>query len=62
VQQPSAAESWKKWVGEGGKATLAGAPDANMLPEAIKELRKRTTTGAATFLVKVKMHRGEPAK
>ena len=30
-------------------------------PEAIEELRKRTTTGASTFLVKVKVHRGEPA-
>jgi len=61
--------------GEGGKATLAGAPDAvadilleamrqtpwQTLLEAIEELRKRTTAGAATFLVKVKVHRGEPA-
>ena len=51
----------KRWVGEGGKATLAGAPDADILIEAIEELRKRTTAGAATFLVKVKAHRGEPA-
>jgi len=29
--------------------------------EAIEELRKRTTAGAATFLVKVKAHRGESA-
>ena len=29
--------------------------------EAIEELRKRTTAGAATFLVKVKAHRGKPA-
>ena len=43
------------------KATLVGAPDANILLEAIKELRKRTTAGEATFLVKVKAHRGEPA-
>ena len=44
-------------------ATLEGAPDANILLEAIEELRKRTTAGAATFLVKVKAHRGdsEPA-
>ena len=37
------------------------APDADILLEAIEELRKRTTTGAATILVKVKAHRGEPA-
>ena len=51
----------KRWVGEGGKATLGGAPDADILLEALEELRKRTTAGAATFLVKVKAHRGEPA-
>jgi len=51
----------KRWVGESGKATLVGAPDADILLEAIEELRKRTTSGAATFLVKVKAHRGEPA-
>jgi len=28
----------KIWVGEDGKATLVGAPDANILLEAIKEL------------------------
>ena len=44
----------KRWVGEGEKATLVGAPDADILLEAIEELRKRTTAGAATFLVKVK--------
>ena len=51
----------KRWVGEGGKATLVGAPDADILMEAIEELRKRTTAGAATCVVKVKAHRGEPA-
>jgi len=51
----------KRWVGEGGKTKLVGAPDADILLEAIEELRKRTTTEAATFLVKVKAHREEPA-
>jgi len=46
----------KRWVGEGGKAKLVGAPDTDILLEAIKELRKRTTAGAATFLVKVQAH------
>ena len=40
---------------------LVGAPDADILLEAIKELWKRTTVGAATFLVKVKAHHEEPA-
>ena len=39
----------KKWVGEGGEATLVGAPDVDILLEAIEELLKRTTAGAATF-------------
>jgi len=43
----------KRWVGEGGKAMLVGAPDADILVEAIEELRKRTTAGPAMFLVKV---------
>jgi len=51
----------KRWVGEGGKATLVGAPDADILLGAIEELRKRTTAGAATFLVKVQALQGEPA-
>jgi len=28
----------KRWVGEGGKKTLVGAPDADILLEAIEEL------------------------
>ena len=51
----------KRWIGEGGKATLVGALDAYILLQAIKQLRKRTTAGAATFLVKMKAHRREPA-
>jgi len=51
----------KRWVGEGGKAMLVGAPDADILLEAIEELRKRPTARAVMFLVKVKAHRGEPA-
>ena len=49
-----------RWVFDGGKATLAGAQDIHILQEEIEELRKRTTAGAATFVVKVKAHRGEP--
>ena len=51
----------KRWIGESGKTTFVGAPDADILLEAIEELRKRTTAGVATFLVKMKVHRGEPA-
>ena len=50
-----------RWIGEGGKATLMGAPIADILAAAIKILRKRIAAGTATLLVKVKVHRGEPA-
>jgi len=50
-----------RWVVEDGKATLGGAPDADILAAAIEILRKRNAAGTATFLVKVQAHRGEPA-
>jgi len=50
-----------KWIGGGGNATLVGAPDADILAAAIEIPRKRIAAGTATFLVKVKAHRGEPA-
>jgi len=50
-----------RWIREGGKATLVGAPDADILAAAIEILRKRIAAGTATFLVKVKAHQGEPA-
>jgi len=34
-----------RWVGEGGKATLVEAPDADILLEEIKELRVRKRPG-----------------
>ena len=40
---------------------MVGAPDADILAAAIEILRKRIALGTATFLVKVKAHRGEPA-
>jgi len=50
-----------KWIGEGGKTTLVGAPDADILAATIEILRERIASGTATFLVKVKAHQGEPA-
>jgi len=40
---------------------LVGAPDADILAAAIEILRRRIAAGTATFLVKVKALRGEPA-
>ena len=50
----------KKWVGQGGKATLATAPDADILQEIVCLLTQRVRAGRATFLIKVKSHCGEP--
>lgn len=50
----------RKWIGQGGKATLATVPDADILREVLAQLHRRIQTGVATFLVKVKSHRGEP--
>ena len=40
---------------------MVGLPDADILAAAIEILRKRISAGTATFLVKVKAHRGQPA-
>jgi len=50
-----------KWISVRRKATLMGAPDADILAAAIEILRKKIAAGTATFMVKVKAHRGEPA-
>ena len=49
-----------KWVGEGAKATLVGVANADIFEKIIEKIRARVQAGAATFLVKVKAHRGEP--
>ena len=43
------------------KSDISRSTRRRHFTEAIEELRKRTTAGAATFLVKVKAHREEPA-
>ncbi len=50
----------KKWVGQGGKATLATAPDVDILREIVCLLTQSVRARRATFLIKVKSHRGEP--
>ena len=47
----------KKWVGQGGKATLATAPDADILREIVCLLTQRVRAGRATFLIKVEENR-----
>jgi len=46
-------KAFNRCIGEGGKATLVGAPDADILAAAIEILRKSIAAGTATFLVKV---------
>ena len=39
----------KKWVGQGGKATQATAPDADILQKIVCLLTQRVRAGRATF-------------
>ena len=45
----------REWVGQGGKATLAAAPDADILREIICLLTQRVRAGRATFLMLFKV-------
>ena len=48
-----------KWIGEGHKTSMALNKDADIMNEIIQRLHARVRAGAATFLLKVKSHRGE---
>ena len=49
-----------RWVGQGGKVSLANTTDADILEYIQAKLVARITAKSRTFLVKVKAHRGEP--
>ena len=49
----------RRWIGQGGKASLANTADADILEFIIGKLRTRIAANARTFLVKIKSHRGE---
>ena len=49
-----------RWIGCGAKLNLSKSPDADVLKRVIIKLQKRVLAGAATLLVKVKAHRGDP--
>ena len=49
-----------KWVGCGAKLNLSKTPVANVLKEIVIKLQKRVLAGAATLLITVKAHRGDP--
>jgi hypothetical protein len=47
-----------RWVGQGGKASLANTADADILEYILTKLAARIAAKSRTFLVKVKAHRG----
>ena len=49
-----------RWIGCGAKLNLSKSPDTDVLKEIIIKLKKRVQSGAATLLMKVKTHRGDP--
>ena len=49
-----------RWIGYGAKLNLSKSPDADVLKKNILKLQKRVQAGAATLLVTVKAHRGDP--
>ena len=51
-----------RWVGQGGKASLANTADADILEYILTKLAARIAANSRTFLVKVKAHRGETTR
>ena len=49
-----------KWIGCGAKLNLSKSPDTDILKAIILKLQKRVEAVAATLLIKVKAHRGDP--
>ncbi len=49
-----------KWIGYGGTLNLSKSPDTDILKVIILKFQKRVEAGAATLLIKVKAHRGDP--
>ena len=60
VDNQSILREISRWVGEGGRTFLALSANPDILRMIIERLRMRITQGTATFLCKVKSHRGEP--
>ncbi len=49
-----------RWVGQGGKASLANTTDVDILEYILSKLATRIEAKSRTFLVKVKAHGGKP--
>jgi hypothetical protein len=50
--------SW--WIVSGPRTTLAGDANDDIMTAIVECVRERVIRGARTFMVKVKVHRGEP--
>ena len=50
----------RRWIGQGGKASVSNKADADILEFIIGKLRARIAANARTFLVKIKEHRVDP--
>jgi ribonuclease HI len=50
----------RRWIGQGGKASLSNTADADILEFIIDKLWARIAANVRTFLVKIKTHRDEP--
>jgi hypothetical protein len=49
-----------RWIGSGPRTTLAGDANADIKVSIIECVRERVKKGSLTFMVKVKVHCGEP--
>ena len=50
----------QQWIGEGGRRTLTGYPEADILKAVVELLHARVQANSYTAFVKVRAHRGEP--
>ena len=51
----------RRWIGQGGKASLSNTADADILEFIIGKLRARIAANARTFLVKIKHNEASPS-
>ena len=56
----AALNKMSRWIGSGPRTTLAGDANADIMTSIIECVWERVLRGARTFIVKVKVHRGEP--
>ena len=60
IDSETTLQTVNKWIGGGTNLSLARSPDGDVLKVIIIKLQKRVKAGAATLMIKVKTHRGDP--